>query len=245
MSMSMHSPSPRPGPRPSSSPSPSYSPSPSPIPSPSPSPSPRPSPRPSPARHLLLQSLVYYDLETTGLGKTAEIRICEIGMVRQKEQFQRYVKPTISISPSASKVHGLKKEFLSKYPPWRQIGREMNEFIEETEHDIILAGFNSKRYDSRILFFEHHRHGLEFPPHVHFIDFREILPYFFKLSGKKTLNAYHEYVTGETISNAHTAIGDCLALKTIIDTITDKTSLADLILKQKETVSGLTKRCIK
>jgi DNA polymerase III epsilon subunit-like protein len=190
----------------------------------------------------IFPNVVYFDLETTGLGKTADIRICEIGMVRASngEQFQQYVNPTIDVSSSASRVHGLKKEFLSKHASWEHVGAEMNGFLDQGEREVILAGFNSKRYDSRILFFEHDRHNLAFSNsnsnsnHLCFVDFRDIFPHFFKLTGKKTLGAYHEHVTGEPISNAHTAVGDCLALQTIVEHISDTALLYELIAKKKK-----------
>lgn len=66
------------------------------------------------------------DIETTGLDMYKD-QIIEIGIVflsgySEIQTEHRYFNPTVKINPAAEKVHGLSKEFLSKYtifdPAW-------------------------------------------------------------------------------------------------------------------------------
>ena len=196
----------------------------------------------------LLNRLHLFDFETTGLGKTKHIRICELGVVKysnHQTKLQHYVNPTVGVSSSAQKVHGLKREFLETFNTWEKVGKKLNGYVL-SEGTVLLGGFNSKRYDSRILFFEHLRHGLELPNRLSFIDFRDVFKEIFpNVTTPKTLNAYYHNVTGEDIPDAHTAVGDCLAIAKILESVTDTTTLEQSMIKHKESVSSLTKRCLK
>jgi DNA polymerase III epsilon subunit-like protein len=58
---------------------------------------------------ILKMSIVYYDLETTGLGH--ESQICSIGAIPHSghQQYHRYLIPTCSISQGATRIHGMTK----------------------------------------------------------------------------------------------------------------------------------------
>jgi DNA polymerase III epsilon subunit-like protein len=196
--------------------------------------------------------LCLFDLETTGLGKTAHIKICEYGMVNYTtgRVFQRHVNPLQAVSESVTRIHGLRSDFLARQSSWKRVGVELNDAIEEARDGdnskpVILGGFNSKRYDSRILTFEHHRHGLRYPPNVFFVDFREILTDFVPLQKKKGLAEYHKAATGKEIVSAHTAVADARAIANILDTITDRDALFEKIEGSMEATEACIRRCFK
>jgi len=196
--------------------------------------------------------LCLFDLETTGLGKTQHIKICEIGMVQYDnlKPWQSYSNPVQSVSKTVSSIHGLKNEFLQQQPSWKEVGqlwhKEINSIRDgDVSIPVILGGFNSKRYDSRIVTFENHRHGLFFPTNVFFVDFREVFPSFFPdIVGKKSLGAYHEHVLDKPIPSAHTAVADAMAIGNILKTV-DQPRLFKCIEAKMEAAEAVIKRCFK
>ena len=52
-------------------------------------------------------SIVFYDLETTGFGQAQIVGLGAVDTIGNT--FHRYIVPTCSISPGASKVHGITK----------------------------------------------------------------------------------------------------------------------------------------
>ena len=147
-------------------------------------------------------------------------------------------------------MHKLKNEFLMLQPPWSKVGTALNAAIEGMREDsatpVVLGGFNSKRYDSRILTFEHHRHGLRFPPNVFFVDFREVFPDFISLGeNRKGLAEYHMRVTGKAIPSAHTAVADAKAIARILDTIGDRERLLGAIEEKMEASEAVVRRCFR
>ena len=95
--------------------------------------------------------ILCFDLETTGLGKTKNIGICEIAIIdgdNGSTLLQEYVNPSFPIQKNATKTNGMRKEFLKHYPNWNQIGRKVQTLLEDLQEkhgEVILAGFNSKR----------------------------------------------------------------------------------------------------
>ena len=198
--------------------------------------------------------LCLFDLETTGLGKTSLIKICEVGLVEfpSLRVHQWHVNPLQSVSAAVTRVHGLKNEFLKMQDPWAKVGAAMNAALEgmrdgDSSRPIVLGGFNSKRYDSRIMTFEHNRHGLKYPPNLFFVDFREIFPEFIVIDGhkKKGLAEYHMQATGTGITSAHTAVADARAIANIIDTIEDRSKLFCLIEDKMEASEAVIRRCFR
>lgn len=192
------------------------------------------------------KQLILWDLETTGLGKTNEIRICEIGLMHYdgSEKKNWYVNPDVSISASAQKVHGLKKAFLDKQPKWKDVG--YHTYMKGIKKPLILCGFNSKRYDSRILTFENHRASTPTPDDVYFCDLREVFPRFIDLGlSKKSLQHYHVHVMGKEHNDAHTALGDCEALGNIMRSLPNQKHLYEEIEKKMESNASVLKRCFK
>ena len=201
----------------------------------------------------VLPVLILFDLETTGLGKTCLIRICEVGMVNYGtgQTFQRFVNPQQSVPQGATQIHGLRDEFLAQQQTWRDVGQQFNDALQSyaaasPHRPLVVGGFNSKRYDARILTFEHHRFAHKFPPNIFFVDFKEVLAKLITLrTHKKGLAQYHEAAVGKSIKGAHTAVADAKAIANILDTIEDKALLYHTIDDKMEPAECVMKRCFR
>jgi DNA polymerase III alpha subunit (gram-positive type) len=191
-----------------------------------------------------------WDLETTGLGKTINIRIWDIAVVSgNKSKFQRYVNPGEHLSTGATKITGMRWSELKAYPTWNTIGDEFNQFIEEVGA-VVLIGFNSKRYDSRILFFEqehHTKHPL--PESLQFLDLRDILPQFVQLRTKpRSLSRYYHHFFHKDIVSKHTAEADANATLDIFNALRERFGDERVLAAAHdhlETVAGVRKRCLR
>jgi len=191
--------------------------------------------------------LIFFDLETTGLGKTAEIRICEIGAVdyQSGETFQRYVNPLVHVHKGASEIHKLKKDFLQLQPDWGIIGHAWHDHLRHPG-DVIIAGFNSKRYDSRILMFENTRHGIEVPSQLYTVDLREVFKILYPSCTKTSLQGYFQHCCDrDEVPDAHTAVGDAKALFDLTTQVSNQEHLWKLIHEKKESWESVRKRCFK
>jgi hypothetical protein len=123
--------------------------------------------------HFGTLDLIVYDLETTGLGKTKDIAMTQIGAVKMRNTgpegwtivstWQQYVRPWKSLSPGAEAVSGLSYKKLEqlKARPVAEVLADFNTFIEDDDtHQAVLIGHNAQKYDSRILYHELERSNL-------------------------------------------------------------------------------------
>jgi DNA polymerase III alpha subunit (gram-positive type) len=100
---------------------------------------------------------VFWDLETTGLGRC---RIVSIGWISEDESIQGELLtlPRISIENSATEIHGYTRDKLIEEganTPYQQLTRFMKS-IESVKRDVVLVAHNGKTFDTRVL-----RHELE------------------------------------------------------------------------------------
>lgn len=75
------------------------------------------------------------DTETTGFGKKHELVsvgfvVTEDNIVTDK-QFHQFIKPRVSVSPGAFKVHGLSDKFLSQFPHFEEVSDEILSFMRQ------------------------------------------------------------------------------------------------------------------
>lgn len=102
---------------------------------------------------------IVLDTETTGLD-TKNDRIIEIGCVKLSselkiiDQYQQYVNPNYEMNNDALAVHGQSKEFLSKYPLFKEIIPSFLSFIGKGH----LIAHNAK-FDINIINTELVRNG--------------------------------------------------------------------------------------
>lgn len=202
---------------------------------------------------------ILFDLETTGIGQTSNICVTEIGALQITEKgklidsFRQLVCPLRNVTKQASNITGLTNNALSSYDFWEKVGKKFyNWCCSKRMHNdsvkVYLIAHNGKRYDSRVLFFENKRHKLQFPQNFFFLDtlslFREK---FTKLPSLALCNVYH-HVFDEKIKDAHTAIGDCTAMRELIEIlcIGEQNNLfRDWCVRSAESSDNVEKRCTK
>lgn len=92
---------------------------------------------------------IVLDTETTGLEVSQGHRIIEVGCVELRNRrptgldFHRYVHPEDKeIEAGAEQVHGISMAFLADKPRFREIGRELFEYLQGAELVIHNAAFD-------------------------------------------------------------------------------------------------------
>ena len=91
---------------------------------------------------------IILDTETTGLDPALGHRIIEIAAVEivnrrfTDKHYHRYLNPEREIDAGALGVHGISVEFLADKPKFREVAKEMLEFIEGAELIIHNASFD-------------------------------------------------------------------------------------------------------
>ena len=103
---------------------------------------------------------IILDTETTGLDPALGHRIIEIAAVEivnrrfTDKQYHQYVNPEREIDAGAMEVHGITAEFLADKPRFREVAKEMLEFIEGAELIIHNAPFDLAFLDHELALLE-------------------------------------------------------------------------------------------
>lgn len=199
---------------------------------------------------LLDRLRIVLDLETTGIGKSSEIGIHDIGAIavdknwNKIDQFQRYVDPEREYSQKAMEMNGRVKD--NAYN-WKVVGKEFYNWINGIRVDqsipVDICTFNGKSYDMRIITFRNWEYKLEWPKNINSVDFRYVLKDFYKLPNQKRQVDYYKYIYEEDMQNSHTALGDCKGLLSIIQDLFDNYS--PNLHKYRESIHAIIKRCKK
>jgi len=182
--------------------------------------------------------LVYYDLETTGLGfhnKHRDIEIVEIGAVdgETKETFRQYILPPGGHIPrDASNVHGiyLRDGALfrdEKELPAVDIKTGLQNFLDwlnSFNQPVTLAGYNSHNFDDWVVSHNFLREGMCAGSVRHFLDVAKVVrPYLkAKLGVRKwSLTFAVKTCLERDQDDAHSAVSDA------VDTLDLMAKLAD------------------
>ena len=169
--------------------------------------------------------VVMYDLETTGLGKTKDIAMTQIGAVKMRNNgdgwsivstWQQYVMPWKSLSTGAESVSGLSHKKLEqlKARPVADVLPEFNAFIEDDNTlQAVLIGHNAQKYDSRILYYELERSNVSLSQSVmYFGDTLAMFPHMWPSHMLRTLrlgDIYQKLFPDETkYRQQHDALAD-------------------------------------
>ena len=107
------------------------------------------------AQSLMARGFYVLDTETTGLGKQDEI--VQIGIVDQngKTAMDELIKPTISIPPGASRVHGIYYSDVENAPYFKDIYAELSKLLAGQ----VVIAYNMK-FDWRMLEQSRGKYGL-------------------------------------------------------------------------------------
>jgi DNA polymerase-3 subunit epsilon len=167
----------------------------------------------------LKKSLVFFDLETTGLN-IAKDKIIEIGLLKLHpdgtEEPRRYlINPGIHIPEELSQIHGIYDHDVKDQPHFEEIADELNEFLRDCD----LAGYNSIRYDLPLLVEEFLRCGKKFDMrNRRHIDVQNI---YHKMEPRNLRAAYRCYC-GKDLDEAHHASADTNATYEVLLAQLDK-----------------------
>ena len=206
-----------------------------------------PSPPSSPPRDA---TFLFFDLETTGLGKTEDVRITEVGVVPSRVShprravFRRAVRTSKQVDPRmpAHVRTATVAAAAAGVDTWDVVGAAFNAYVATFPPPRVLVGFNSKRYDSRIVAFSHRRANLPWPADTYTVDVRDFIKQFATLDVPRTLGRYHEHLVGTPIPSAHTAVADADALRAIVATLPSAAVRAAVDV-HLETGDGVHRRC--
>ena len=174
--------------------------------------------------------LIFWDTETTGIGRSDEI--IEFGMLRVPwarvmdtsfEYKNVRIRPTAHTEfPQATAVHGLTyDEHLAHCPSFTEAATELLAFIEESLKlgPTIMVAHNSS-FDRRMLDAELERAGLRMPPGVKYACSLEMVRAASRAGdlalSSHRLGAAYEELTGQKIVGAHGALVDARSILQIL-----------------------------
>jgi len=156
----------------------------------------------------LKNPLVFFDLETTGINVVKD-RIVEVAFLKvmpngEKHSFVKRINPEMPIPEHSSKIHGIYDHDLVDAPTFRQIAKNLANFLEGCD----LAGYNIIRFDVPILVEAFLRESIDFDvSRRKLIDAQRI----FHLMEPRTLSAAYKFYCHQELINAHSAEADNLA----------------------------------
>ena len=156
----------------------------------------------------LTRSLVFFDVETTGLNigkdKIIELALLKINPDGSEEAKVWRINPEIPISKEAEAVHGISNVDLKNEPVFVDIADEILQFLENCD----LAGYNSNKFDLPLLVEEFLRVNIDFDLKDRCcIDVQNI---FHKMEPRNLSAAYRFYCQKE-LTDAHQALADSKA----------------------------------
>ena len=194
---------------------------------------------------------VVFDLETNGLGKTEEIRICQIGAqaldadFKMVARFNEFVNPLAAIDPNASAVNGINAAFVNNCDAWDDVGDRFNKWLQSVRfsgQSVVLLAHNGKRFDARILAFEHYRHKLSIPVDLFHADTLDVFKKLFPGEASYALGKLYASKCGKSLANAHTADADVEGVCTLLRM---RDGAREAIDECQESFSSIVKRCLK
>ena len=167
----------------------------------------------------LRRSIVFLDLETTGINITTD-RIVEISMLKltpegREETFTSRVNPEMPIPPKSTDIHGITDDDVRASPRFRDIAKKLTAFIEGCD----LAGFNALKFDIPILAEELLRVNVDFNFRKRrYIDVQVI----FHKKEQRTLGAAYQFYCKKELRDAHSSMADTIATYEVLKAQLDR-----------------------
>ena len=168
----------------------------------------------------LNKPICFFDLETTGTNpgkdKIVEIAVLKIDTNNQKKEMVWRVNPECPIPEEASSVHGITDEMVKDQPIFKQISKEIFNFIEGCD----LGGYNIDKFDLPLLVEEFIRSGIDVSSFVK-VKTVDVQTIFFKKEPRDLSSALKFYCNKDH-GNAHTALDDTIATYEVLLSQLDK-----------------------
>ena len=168
----------------------------------------------------LNKPICFFDLETTGTNpgkdRIVEIAVLKIDTNNQKKEMVWRVNPECPIPDEASSVHGITDEMVKDQPIFKQISKEIYNFIEGCD----LGGYNIDKFDLPLLVEEFIRSGIDVSSFVK-VKTVDVQTIFFKKEPRDLSSALKFYCNKDH-GNAHTALDDTIATYEVLLSQLDK-----------------------
>ena len=168
----------------------------------------------------LNKPICFFDLETTGTNpgkdRIVEIAVLKLDINNQKKEMLWRVNPECPIPEEASSVHGITDEMVKDQPIFKQISKEIYNFIEGCD----LGGYNIDKFDLPLLVEEFIRSGIDVSSFVK-VKTVDVQTIFFKKEPRDLSSALKFYCNKDH-GNAHTALDDTIATYEVLLSQLDK-----------------------
>lgn len=167
----------------------------------------------------LTRSLVFFDLETTGLNvgkdKIVEISMLKINPDGTEETKTLLINPNVPIPQECSAIHGIYDIDVKDKPFFEDVADEIMDFLQDSD----LAGYNSNKFDLPLLVEEFLRAGRRFDLRDRkMVDVQTI---YHKMEPRTLQAAYKLYCNKELV-NAHQAEADTKATYEVLKAQVEK-----------------------
>ena len=156
----------------------------------------------------LRRSIVFLDLETTGINITSD-RIVEISLLKitpegSEQDYSTRVNPEMPIPEKSTEIHGITDKDVEKAPKFREIAKKVTSFMEGCD----LAGFNALKFDIPVLAEELLRVNVDFNfNNRKYVDVQVI----FHKKEQRTLSAAYQFYCHKVLKDAHSSMADTIA----------------------------------
>lgn len=153
----------------------------------------------------LERSIVFFDIETTGLNVTQD-RIIEISYIKvfpdgNEQKLCQRINPGMPIPKESTKIHHITDDDVSGCPPFEQVAKQLFDVFDGCD----IAGFNSNMFDIPVLDEEFNRAGIAFDwSKCRFVDAQTI----FHKKEKRDLAAACLFYCGHEMENHHSSMAD-------------------------------------
>ncbi len=167
------------------------------------------------------RSIVFFDLETTGLS-VSDDRIVELAIMKVTPQGdvlekKRRYNPERPIPAEAAAVHGITNEDVANEHPFRRRAKAVAEMMEGCD----LGGFNIRWFDLPMLLAEFRRAGVPFEVgDRRLVDMKMI----FHKQEPRDLSAAARFYLGRDHQDAHSAMGDIRTAVAVLSAQLDRYS---------------------
>ena len=163
----------------------------------------------------LKRSLVFFDVETTGLNVQTD-RIIQIATMKFVPGSELpsictfLMNPGIPFPPDATAIHHITDEQVSKLPGFAAFAMDLEEIFTSSD----VGGYNVGRFDLPILSEEFRRCNIAFPmPGTKIVDVQSI----FFAREPRTLSAAVRFYCGKEHAGAHSAEADVRATVAVLE----------------------------
>ena len=163
----------------------------------------------------LKRSLVFFDVETTGLNVQTDriIQISTMKLVPGRELpsiCTFLMNPGIPIPPDSTAIHHITNEQVKKLPDFAAFAMDLEEIFTSSD----VGGYNVSRFDLPILAEEFRRCNIAFPaPGTKIVDVQSL----YALKEPRTLSAALRFYCGKEHDGAHDAEADVRATVAVLE----------------------------